>query len=96
MPLTSKQKRYLRGLGHHLSPVVQIGQNGVTEGVIHKIKGELLCHELIKIRLGGGAEEGQDEVVQALAALEAEHVQSIGHTLLLYKRRAKDPEIELP
>lgn len=96
MALTGKQKRYLRGLGHHLSPVVMVGQNGVTEGVIHKVKLELQNHELIKIRLGGGADEDQDDVVEALAALEAEHVQSIGRTLLLYKRRAKDPEIKLP
>jgi len=29
MPLTGKQKRYLRGLGHKLKPVVLIGQSGI-------------------------------------------------------------------
>jgi len=97
MPLTGKQKRYLRGLGHHLRPVVMIGQRGVTPGLVNKVRGELLLHELVKIKIGPGAVEDPDEVLEEiLKPAEAEHVQTIGRTLLLYKRREEEPDIELP
>ena len=31
MPLTSQQIRYLRGLTHHLQPVVMVGDKGLNE-----------------------------------------------------------------
>ena len=34
MELSERQRRYLRGLGHALNPVVLIGQHGVTPAVI--------------------------------------------------------------
>ena len=33
MTLSESQKKYLRGLGHGLKPVVMIGDAGLTEGV---------------------------------------------------------------
>ena len=51
MPLTSKQARQLRGLAHHLQPVVLVGDKGVTEAVIDKVDVELENHELIKVRV---------------------------------------------
>ncbi len=32
MSLSTKQKQYLKGLAHHLNPVVMLGGNGLTEG----------------------------------------------------------------
>lgn len=96
MSLTGKQKRYLRGLGHHLKPMVHVGQNGVTAGLVHKVDQELKNHELIKVKLGGGADGTTDQLVEALAPLGAEHVQSVGRVVLVYRARDKDPEIELP
>lgn len=37
MILTTKQKQYLKGLAHHLNPVVMLGGNGLTEGVLAEI-----------------------------------------------------------
>ena len=34
MPLTSRQIRYLRGLTHHLQPVVMVGDKGLSENVL--------------------------------------------------------------
>ena len=48
--LSSKQVRYLRGLGHHLSPVAIIGQHGLTEQVVKAVDEVLLTHELVKIK----------------------------------------------
>ena len=37
MSLTPFQKRYLRGLAHSLSPIVMLGQKGVTPNVINEL-----------------------------------------------------------
>ena len=43
------QKKHLKGLAHNLKPVVQIGKEGLTEGIIRAVGEGLLQHELIKI-----------------------------------------------
>jgi RNA-binding protein len=97
MDLTGKQKSYLRGLGHHLNPTVQLGKEGLTEAVARKTHLELEHHELVKVKVGDGCLDPAREVGDALAEqCNATLVQVIGHTLLLYRRRKKDPQIVLP
>lgn len=97
MELTGKQKSYLRGLAHSLSPVVFVGKEGASEAVIRKAHLELLAHELIKVRIGDGAEGEGDTIAEALATgTGAAIAQRIGHVVVLYRRRKKKPEIELP
>lgn len=97
MELTGKQKSYLRGLAHTLSPVVFVGKEGASEAVIRKAHLELLAHELIKVRIGDGAEDEGDTIADALATgTGAAIAQRIGHVVVLYRRRKKKPEIELP
>ena len=95
--LTGKQNRHLRALGHHLKPVAQLGQRGVHEAVVEKINDELEYHELIKVKVGQDSLDSTKEVGAALAeACDAFVSQVIGRTILLYRPRAKDPEIILP
>ena len=56
------QKKHLKGLAHSLKPVVQIGKEGVTEGVIRAVDEGLFQHELIKIKFTDfkDAERGVD------------------------------------
>ena len=96
-PLTGKQRRYLRGLGHHLDPVVQVGKGGVTDGIVAAVEQALHDHELIKIRRGSECPADRHEVADALAARAgAEVVQTLGQTVLLFRQREKEPDIELP
>lgn len=90
MPLTGNQKRHLRGLGHHLDPVVLLGKEGLSDAVLAKIGVELENHELIKVKAPG------EDAVALAERCRAELVQRIGHVVLLYRRRSKDPEIVLP
>lgn len=95
--LNGKQRRFLRGLGHHLEPVVLVGKEGVSEGLVGALDTALTTHELIKVKLGESAGSDRRAMAAALAeASGAELVQVLGRTLLLYRRRAEDPEIELP
>jgi RNA-binding protein len=54
--LTGKQVRVLRGLGHHLSPKVMIGRQGITDNIIASAEAVLVIDELIKIKLSGNCE----------------------------------------
>lgn len=95
--LTGKQRRFLRALGHHLDPVVHVGKDGLTEGLVAALDAALDQHELIKIKLGESAGSDRRAIAPALAeAASAELVQLLGRTVLVYRRRAKDPEIVLP
>ena len=97
MSLTPRQRRYLRGLGHDLKPVVQVGREGVTDAVAGAVAAALETHELVKIRVGDGAPADRHEVADDLAArTTSDLVQVLGRTILLYRRRAGEPIIELP
>lgn len=97
MKLSGNQVRHLRGLGHHLNPVVRVGKEGVTEALAGKVSEELRAHELIKLKCGDGCLEDADTMGAALAErCHADLVQVIGHTFLLYRRNREDPRIELP
>lgn len=97
MSLTTRQSRHLRGLAHHLSPVVHVGAAGVTDAVIAKVADDLLAHELIKVKC---EVEDREHLAATAAALaersRSELVQVIGHTVILYRARKEKPTIVLP
>jgi RNA-binding protein len=95
--LSGKQKRYLRGLGHHLDPVVQIGKEGLSQGLVGAVDAALTQHELIKVRIAESVGDDRHAVAESLAeATESQLAQVLGRTLLLYRRREEEPEIRLP
>jgi RNA-binding protein len=94
--LTGKQTRYLRGIGHHLKPLVQIGKEGMSSGSIQNILQCLEDHELIKIKLLETCPCDRKKAAIEIAGMTGSHVvQIIGRTILLY-RRGEAPEIMLP
>lgn len=95
--LTNQQRRHLRALGHHLDPVVQLGKHGLTEGVSAAVDEALERHELIKVRFGTECPDDRDDVAAQLSEqLGAEITQTLGRTILLYRRHPKEPKIVLP
>ncbi len=97
MSLDGKQRRKLRALGHHLPVVVQVGQEGVTPGVLAALEQALWDHELVKVKLASENRETRKEQAGALAAgTGAEVAQVLGRTVLLYKRHPEEPVITLP
>lgn len=86
----------LRGLGHVLRPVVLVGKEGITDGVISSIKEALIDHELVKTRLLQSCDIDKDEAAQELSERAgAVLVQRIGKTILLYAPHPTDPVISL-
>jgi len=97
MALTGKQRRHLRGLGHSLAPVAQVGKGGVSDAVVAAIDAALSTHELIKIKLLESLEVDRDEAATTLATrTQAEVAQVLGRTVLLYRADPDEPVIELP
>jgi RNA-binding protein len=94
--LTGKQRRFLRALAHPLKPVVQVGHAGLTGPVLAAINDALETHELIKLRLLGEEPDGEQIAQQVEAGTGAAVAQIIGKTLIVYRRRKKDPVISLP
>lgn len=96
MTLTTKQRQFLKGLAHHLSPVVMLGGNGLTEGVLAEIDNALNHHELIKVKIAGADREVKQLIIQAIVReTKAIEVQTIGHILVLY-RPSEEKKITLP
>ncbi|AAW84972.1 ribosome assembly RNA-binding protein YhbY [Aliivibrio fischeri] len=96
MNLSTKQKQYLKGLAHNLKPVVLMGANGLTEAVVAEIEIALNHHELIKVKVASEDRDTKQLIVEAIIReTEAEKVQVIGKTLVLY-RPSEDRKIEIP
>lgn len=95
--LDGRQRRHLRALGHHRKAIVQIGDQGLSPGVVQAVDLALTTHELVKVKVGGDAPEPPAELGPALAReTRSALAQVIGRTLLLYRPHPKKPRIVLP
>lgn len=89
--MTSQQRKHLRGIAHHLDPVVMIGKQGLTGGIITATAKALDAHELIKVRFLDYKEEKKELTGQLAEATASEIAGLIGHIAILYKEHP-DPE----
>lgn len=95
--LTGKQKRFLRSKAHHLNPIFQVGKSGVNENMVQQIEEALEARELIKVSILQNCDEDRDTVGHELSRqTDAELVQIIGNTIVLYKESSENKEIILP
>ena len=96
MSLTNKQKQFLKAKAHELKPVVLLGGNGLTEGVVAEIDNALNFHELIKVKVPTEDREQKVLIMDAIIReTKADKVQVIGKTLVLF-RQGEDKKIVLP
>jgi RNA-binding protein len=83
--LQGKQKRFLRGLGHHLEPVLYLGKEGLTDSLAAAAREVFKTRELIKVKVGQNCAVPTEEAATAVAKMTgAAVVQLIGRTILLY------------
>lgn len=99
-PLTSLQKKYLRGLAHSLKPVVLIGQHGLTAAVVQAAESALSHHELIKVKFNDIKDKSQKKVLAAsLEKASGSFLAGmIGHIAIFYRphQDSKMRKITLP
>jgi RNA-binding protein len=92
---SSKLRRALRGHGHHLSPIVQIGKGGASAGVLKQVEQALADHELVKVKVDADSPDDRFAAADELAALPGVNVvQILGRAILIYKRHPQKPRYE--
>lgn len=94
--LTTKQRAHLRSLAQTLTPIFQIGKNGVTDALIEDLKNALEARELIKINLLNTLPNSKESIAKEIEEkTDSQIVQIVGNKLTLYKRNVKNPKIEV-
>jgi RNA-binding protein len=98
MKLNTKQRKYLKALSHHIKPRINIGKDGLTEGVILSINEHIEKKELIKIKFSQNKENKTDISLLICDKVKCKQVYIIGNNLIVYKKSSnpKYCQIELP
>ncbi len=97
MNLSESQKKFLRGRGHQLKPVVTVGDAGLSDSVMQEFNSTISHHELIKVRVGAGSRERRDALIDELCREGAGIlIQRIGNVALIYRTNPDEPKIKVP
>ena len=84
--LTIAERKVHRADAHHLSPVVMIGNSGLTAAVFKEADAALNAHGLIKIRILGDDRAAREAMYLQLAdQLNAAPIQHIGKLIVLWR-----------
>ncbi len=83
--LKGSQRKYLRGAAHSYEPLVQIGKEGLSEGVLGAIEDALEAHELIKVKIAADRDERERIVPVIEERLGCECVGTVGRMAILYR-----------
>ena len=95
--LKGKQKIFLRNQAHHLNPIFQVGKSGVNPNMIQQLSHALEARELIKISVLQNCEWDKNEIARNISeGTEAELVQIIGNTIVLYRESEENKKLILP
>jgi RNA-binding protein len=84
------QKQFLRSEAHHLKPLVYIGKQGITPGLITAINTALDDHELIKVKFVDLKDEKKDITKKILEEVDCIMPGNIGNTLILYRENTDE------
>jgi putative YhbY family RNA-binding protein len=94
LTISPAQRKALKAKAHDLSPVVMIGNDGLTPGVVKEAEIAIHSHNLIKVRVFGDDRENRIAIYEALCdKLGAAPVQHIGKLLVIWRPEPliKDP-----
>jgi RNA-binding protein len=83
--ISPSERKKLKARAHHLKPVVQIGNKGLTESLLKAIDSALISHELIKIKFLEYKEEKKDLADEIASKTGSGIIGMIGNMLILYR-----------
>ena len=87
--MTSKFRAQLRSQAQTISPVVMVGHEGITEGVVSALDAALTDHELVKVRFQDFKEMVRDLSTELAGTTRSTLVSTTGFTAVFYR---KNPE----
>ena len=96
-PLSSKRRSELRAQAHRLSPIVLIGDKGLTDEVLAEVDRALKAHELVKVRAATDDRDARSVWLESICEkLGAHPVQQIGKVLVVFRENPKEarPKME--
>lgn len=94
--LTNQQKKTLKSLAHALNPTVIVGNKGLSDGLLEEAAHTIEHHELIKVKIQSDDREERQALAQDMSQrLQAELIQTLGKTAVLFKQRSKDSAFNL-
>ena len=83
--LKGSARTYLRGLAHHLKPVVYLGKQGITENFIKSVNQALDAHELIKLKFNSYKEQRKTLAKEIEEKTYSEMVGLVGNIAIYYR-----------
>ena len=97
MNLSESQKKYLRGRGHELKPLIIVGDAGLSESLLAEYRSTLAHHELMKVKVRSGDRETRAAMIDKLCAdQDTALIQQVGNVALVYRANPeKKPEKRL-
>ncbi len=91
LPLSPVQRRDLKARAHGLSPVVMIGDDGLSAGVLAEIERAIKTHELVKIRVFSADRDQRNVLLTEICTQTgAQPVQHIGKILVIYRQKPEE------
>lgn len=87
--MTSKYRAQLRSQAQTISPVVMVGHEGITVGVVAALDAALTDHELVKVRFQDFKEMVRDLSSELAQKTKSTLVSTTGFTAVFYR---KNPE----
>lgn len=89
--LTGRERRALRRLAHGLRPVVQVGAQGISDGLIAAVDVALRDHELVKLEISCARDERAQMAGEVASRTGSAVAGTIGKMAILY-RPSRDPD----
>ncbi len=91
--LTSKQRAILRREANSLTPVFQVGKDGIDETLIKGVEDCINVRELIKLKVLESCPYSAKEAAAILCEkINCQSVQIIGSKFVLYKQKDKESQ----
>ena len=94
--MTSNMRAKLRGLANHLDPILHVGAEGITPGVVTQCDDALTARELIKGTVLKNSDFTARMAADALSEeTGADVIQVIGRRFVLFRKNPENPVVRL-
>ena len=89
--MTGKERAEFRKQANTLTPIFQIGKEGLSGNMLAGIDGALNNRELIKLTVLESCDESAKDLCDTICrALQAEPIQCIGRKIVIYRKKPEE------